>query len=74
MKTEKKKEGRAGENKKSVQGAVAGEKGQIRLKGNGRTRESSEVKREKGENAREKWRAGERTQQEDGMKRIPPGA
>lgn len=58
MKTEKKQARRAGENKKSVQGAVAGEKGQARLKGNGRTRESSEVKREKGENAREKRSAG----------------
>lgn len=74
MKTEKKKEGRAGENKKSVQGAAAGEKGQAGLKGSGRTRESSEVKRGKGESAREKRRAGDQTQQEDGMKRIPPGA
>lgn len=47
MKTEKKKEHRAGENKKSAQGAAAGEKGQTRLEGSGRTRESSEVKREK---------------------------
>lgn len=50
MKTEKKKEDRAGEDQESVQGAAAGEKGQARLKGNARTereQQSNEGKRRK---------------------------
>lgn len=59
MKTEKKKEDRAGEDQESVQGAAAGEKGQARLKGNARTEREQQSNEGKGENAREEQRARE---------------